>query len=104
MQEAKTDEACSKKEYTDVCIPLSSLDLMCGELSIADIPAIAKHADWVAAFAPKYNFTAKNVRGILEDEIGKTFVRVLEDAGVYKRNEDGKSAFLRFVDAVNAEK
>ncbi len=39
LQEAKTDEACSKKEYTDVCIPLSSLDLMCGELSIADIPA-----------------------------------------------------------------
>ena len=39
LQEAKTDEACSKKEYTDVCIPLSSLDLMCGELRIADIPA-----------------------------------------------------------------
>lgn len=39
LQEAKTDEACSKKEYTDLCLPLSSLDLMCGELSIADIPA-----------------------------------------------------------------
>ena len=84
------------------------IELLCEALvagdSIADIPAIAKHADWVAAFAPKYNFTAKNVRGILEDEIGKTFVKVLEDAGVYKRTESGKAAFLRFVDAVNAEK
>lgn len=32
LQEAKTDEACSKKEYTDVCLPLSALDLMCGEV------------------------------------------------------------------------
>ena len=84
------------------------IELLCEALvageSVADIPAIAKHADWVAAFAPKYTFTAKNVRGILEDEIGKTFVKVLEDAGVYKRTDDGKAAFLRFIDAVNAEK
>ncbi|MBR5888374.1 MAG: hypothetical protein IKZ07_09250 [Akkermansia sp.] len=30
LQEAKTDEACSKKEYTDVCLPLTAQDLMCG--------------------------------------------------------------------------
>ncbi len=84
------------------------IELLCEALvagdSVADIPAIAKHADWTAAFAHKYNFDALNVRGILEDEIGKTFVRVLEDAGVYKRTEEGKAAFLRFIDAVNAGK
>ncbi len=39
LQEAKTDEACSKKEYTDVCLPLSAQDLMCGEISISPIEA-----------------------------------------------------------------
>lgn len=39
LQEAKTDEACSKKEYTDVCLPLSAQDLMCGEVSVSRIAA-----------------------------------------------------------------
>mgnify|MGYP003289511854 FL=1 len=39
LQEAKTDEACSKKEYTDVCLPLSAQDLMCGEVSVSSIAA-----------------------------------------------------------------
>ena len=41
------------------------------------------------------------MREIVENEIGNTFVKVLTDAGVYKRDEAGKAAFLRFVDAVN---
>ncbi len=39
LQEAKTDEACSKKEYTDVCLPLSTQDLMCGAVSVSSIAA-----------------------------------------------------------------
>ena len=31
------------------------------------------------------------------------FAKVLEHAGVYKRNEDGKAAFMRFIDCVNGE-
>ena len=81
------------------------IELLCEALvvgdSIADIPAIAKHADWAAAFAGKYSFTKENVRTIVENEVGKTFVKVLEDAGVYKRDEAGKAAFLRFVSYVN---
>ena len=81
------------------------IELLCEALvvgdSIADIPAIAKHADWAAAFAGKYSFTKENVRTIVENEVGKTFVKVLEDAGVYKRDEAGKDAFLRFVSYVN---
>ena len=41
------------------------------------------------------------MRTIVENEVGKTFVKVLEDAGVYKRDEAGKAAFLRFVSYVN---
>ena len=64
--------------------------------------SIAKHAEWVANFRDNYTFTAENTAEILRAEIGKTFVRVLEDAGVYKCTEEGRAAFLRFVDAVNA--
>ena len=38
---------------------------------------------------------------ILLQETGRVFAAVLEDAGVYKRNEAGRAGFLRFVDAVN---
>jgi UDPglucose--hexose-1-phosphate uridylyltransferase len=34
---------------------------------------------------------------IVREEVGEVFVRVLEDAGVYKRTSDGKQAFRRFV-------
>lgn len=32
---------------------------------------------------------------------GRVFAKILEHAGVYQRNEQGKTAFLRFVDQVN---
>lgn len=57
---------------------------------------IAKHAAWVRSFAEKYTFTHENVHTILKTEIGNTFVRVLEDAGVYKRTPEGIEAFMRF--------
>ena len=72
-------------------------------LSGADLRAdetLEKHADWVDEFSKNYTITAENIDKIVEDEIGKVFSRVLEDAGVYKRNEEGKAAFLRFVDSV----
>ncbi len=59
-----------------------------------------KHENWYLSFADKYEFTAENIMGILRSEIGKTFVKVLEDAGVYKRTEEGMNAFIRFCDSV----
>ncbi len=60
----------------------------------------AKHRNWYLSFADKYDFTAENVIEILHCEIGKTFVKVLLDAGVYKRTEDGMSSFIRFCENV----
>ena len=65
---------------------------------VASNETLAKHADWVAEFLPRYSsVTEENVDHILEQEIGKVFVQVLEDAGVYKWTEEGHAAFLRFV-------
>ena len=67
----------------------------------ANDETIAKHRDWFLKFKDNYTFTPQTVRGIIEKEIGATFVRVLTDAGVYKRDEAGLAAFRRFVDTVN---
>ncbi len=61
---------------------------------------LAKHAPWAEELRRKYTFTAENVDGILQQEIGHVFAKVLEHAGVFKRTEEGKAAFLRFVDSV----
>lgn len=59
---------------------------------------IEKHADWVEEFLPKYpEITADNIEGILRNEVGLVFERVLEDAGVYKCDEEGRIAFDRFL-------
>ncbi len=62
--------------------------------------ALAKHADWVDELKKTYTFTADNVEEILKKEIGIVFMKVLEHAGVYKCTEEGRQAFLRFVDSV----
>ncbi len=64
-------------------------------------PDIAKHAAWLASFREKYTFTKENTEEILRQEIGRTFVRVLEDAGVYKCTPAGRDAFDRFLAYVN---
>ncbi len=58
---------------------------------------LAKHADWVDEFLPKYpDISRNNIDDILQKEIGAVFVQVLEDAGVYKRTPEGQAAFDRF--------
>lgn len=66
---------------------------------IRDNEQIAKHADWVDEFLPSYSDVSKeNIGHILEQEVGKVFCQVLEDAGVYKNTEKGKKAFRRFIE------
>ena len=58
---------------------------------------IEKHADWVDEFRPKYGvINADNVDAIIKEEIGIVFKKVLEDAGVFKRDAEGQAAFDRF--------
>ena len=65
-------------------------------------PVQSKHADWVEELKKRYIFTEENAMATLMQETGRVFTQVLEDAGVYKRTPEGKDAFLRFVEAVNA--
>ena len=63
---------------------------------------LASHADWAEEFLKKYdNVNADNVTDIIRKEIGLVFAEVLENAGVYKCDEAGREAFIRFVEHVN---
>ena len=68
---------------------------------VASDERIEKHADWVAEFLPKYKrIDRENIREILQKEVGIVFTHVLEDAGVYKCTEEGREAFMRFVETL----
>ena len=65
---------------------------------IRSCEALEKHADWAEKIVPLHpELNADNVMDILKEEIGKVFVGVLEDAGVYKCTKEGREAFARFL-------
>lgn len=71
--------------------------ILSGE-AIRENELIAKHADWVECFLPKYEtINTENIDEILQQEVGLVFERVLEDAGVYKCTQAGRMAFERFL-------
>ena len=68
---------------------------------ISENEMIEKHTKWVEKFLPKYDtITKENVMDILKEEVGIVFTKVLEDAGVYKCTEEGRTAFARFLNTL----
>ncbi len=77
-------------------------DAMLKGLDIRSIESIEKHADWADEIKSKYSdINADNIDKIIKDEIGIVFSKVLEDAGVFKRDRQGQDAFIKFIDFVN---
>ncbi len=73
-------------------------------VSGADLTAderTASHAAWANELKTRYTFTKENVMDILQKEVGIVFSQVLEHAGVFKRDEAGKQAFLRFARSIH---
>lgn len=69
---------------------------------IKENEVISKHGDWAAKFLPKYpTINVSNVKDILQEEIGITFMHVLEDTGVFKMDTAGREGFRRFVNNLN---
>ena len=62
---------------------------------------VEKHADWCDEILKKYNdITAENIENIIKIEIGVAFSKVLENAGVYKQDENGKEGYRRFINSL----
>lgn len=57
------------------------------------------HLDWAndlkAHYQPK---TKEEARQAIEEGVGETFIEVLEDAGVFKADEKGQRAFIKFIE------
>lgn len=71
-----------------------------GVSAVREDPELEKHADWAEEFAARREISPENVNDVIKDEIGKVFMKVLEHAGVYKRNAKGAAAFGRFVSTI----
>lgn len=67
------------------------------EKNMNDYPSLTKHLSWYQELHNQYQFTADNIDQILKKEFTIRFVRVLEDAGVFKMDEQGILAFKNFI-------
>ncbi len=82
-------------------IPLLSKAL-CEKADLSSDEKLSGHAEWLNQLIAEYpDVGYENGEEIIRKEIGKVFLQVLLDAGVYKRDENGKSAFRRFIDSLN---
>ena len=75
-------------------------DAMLSGKDIASIEAIASHKDWAEMIMNKYDINEDNCEEILQQEIGIVFTSILEQCGVYSRDEEGKKGFIKFIESV----
>ncbi|WP_439022205.1 UDP-glucose--hexose-1-phosphate uridylyltransferase [Bacillus thuringiensis] len=61
----------------------------------ANAPEI--HQKWADELKAQGGYTEENIQSFLQTEVAKKFERVLEDAGVYKMNKEGRAGFDRFI-------
>ena len=70
-------------------------------LDVSSNESLKKHAHWVSEMRKKYTFTKENTKAILEDEIARIFLELLENCGVFKQTPDGICHFIKFVNELN---
>ena len=58
-----------------------------------------KHNTWIISLVEKYgtHCNENNAHEIVKDEVGKVFLQVLMDSGVYKKNDKGLKGFSNFM-------
>ena len=63
--------------------------------SIADY-----HIEWADQLKANDQITHENVTEIVQKAVGAVFARVLEDAGIFKRDVEGQEGFTRFIETL----
>ncbi|MGX7030190.1 UDP-glucose--hexose-1-phosphate uridylyltransferase [Vagococcus zengguangii] len=64
-------------------------------------PIADYHRTWAEKLKATEEITEKNVSNIVEQGVGKVFLKVLEDAGVFKQTETGLAGFERFIQTLS---
>ncbi len=59
---------------------------------------LSKHYLWIESIKDKFH--KENIREVLEREIGEVFAKVLECSAVFKKEEEGRRAFDRFINEI----
>lgn len=70
------------------------------KLKIDDHPELEKHRKWYDQLIANFDFTEDNVDDILKEAVTVKFVNVLEDAGVFKMDDQGIDGLTSFVKTV----
>ncbi|HFI0255825.1 TPA: UDP-glucose--hexose-1-phosphate uridylyltransferase [Streptococcus suis] len=61
----------------------------------------AYHQTWAESLKTAHpDVTEEEVGQVVRESVGQIFARVLEDAGVYKRTDEGQAAFMKFIEYV----
>lgn len=64
----------------------------------------AYHQTWAESLKTAHpDVTEEEVGQVVRESVGQIFARVLEDAGVYKRTDEGQAAFMKFIEYVGIE-
>lgn len=83
-----------KKELAQIEECLSKNEALSEDLAI--------HKDWYEHLKTiSKDIPKEGLHTLIQDEVGHIFEQVLEDAGVFKQDEKGQAAFLRFVKQLN---
>lgn len=69
-------------------------DYLIGEVDSVD----SIHQEWADKLKETTRISSDNVKEVMDQAVGEVFLQVLKDAGVFKRNEQGRKAFRQFVD------
>lgn len=62
--------------------------------------ALIKHKDWYD-YLRTLEYDESTIDELIEKEVTRKFTMVLENAGVYKMDENGIAGFVRFIEALN---
>ena len=80
--------------------------ILCGEVIYNRLEAennseINKHIPWIERMLSETSLlTYDEAKELLKNEVGNIFANVLEDAGVFKRNEKGQAGLEKFLSTV----
>ena len=91
-----------KKEFEAICAVLQSGAPFEREAFEDASHELHKHLEWMAYLADKYGTanTPAQAEMIMKEETAKVFLQILDDAGLFKYNEQGIEHFCKFMRAV----
>jgi len=76
-------------------------DMMISHQDLYSDDNTVSHAKWAEDILERYSdFNNENAQDILNFEIGVVFEKVLLDASVFKKDEKGKNAFIKFINSL----